>query len=1238
MKRFIYTFFILCGFPLIAGTIEGDIQCSETVSGQVYVGLFQPGVDQNYWVNRSAERDLGNINFPESTPPHYNFDESWITDGDGWHVVAFIDENSNGEPDPFEVMGMFGPFSVSGGYYNTGLIYMAGSGGGGDGFSFDFGLTSNGANVSNFNFPAGNQILVEMFIKIHFSDTFFDLFGVHSGGQDDWLLFTYENGGYYFEIEGVGSVTWNTSPAPNEWHHLAAEYDGGNLRIYFDGNVMATVPASASFPSTNNSLDVGWQMDGLGDVVRISNVARYTGNNFDPWSDAYVPDAETHLLWHCNEGSGSILNDESGNGFNGSGFGTGTWIDDEPVDGGGNFIFEPLSPICGSADNNPCNSANATMIEPMVDGDPESSAGLGGNPDFYYEFSLDNGEQIINVIKIENGFPISSGSDDPCYWMGEGTIEVWDNGSQDWMWVANIDNPTPDKIMEYNFAEVSTNQIRLNITQVGGNQNNSCHAEITEIKTGKYTDSGTGLWFTNYSSDYVDLEWNRWPDDDGEFYMYEIRRETFPGVAIPSSPIILSETNVNVLSWRDDDITPGNNYYYKLWMYESEGVHRYESVELMFVPPGSGDTGKIICDIHVNRAINGDVHLGLYYPGNSPDSGPPDEGPSPAGVNLAADGHWNYEFTNVPDGNGYAVAAFIDAVDSPNSGPENCDDGWDLMGLMENINVNSGSQENANVVMDECGGGGGADYPSISNFQITSGDAYVDGSSDIEISVELDANSGIDEAIIQYYTGEYDGSIIESNLAETGSTWTGSISAGNVTMEGLMTRIFAKSIDGDETTSDWYEIPVYFSEYIFNTIEAEEYLMVSFPGDLDNKNVKSVLENDLGSYDPTLWRSFSYNNSSESYDENTGSFTAGNAFWVISRESDVLYGGSGQVTALEEPYSITLDESWNMVGNPYAFDMNLSDHITSTGDVEMTLYGYDGNGYVSETEMLPGEGYWIWSYEDGATLDFNHTTSGGSQKQMTGGWAINLSAAINGFHDSENKLGTHPLALDERDLMDTHEPPVIGDYVQLAFVNNNWKDHGIYSKDIRKDGNAHYIWNVAVKSNISGQIVIDAIDVSFIPSEFDAVLVDLDNKIQHDLRLGNSYQYVSIGDEEAHNFQVFVGLPENISKSIENLGILPTEFSVAQNAPNPFNPVTAIRLQLVEDAIVSMKIFNILGEEVTILVNNEYINSGYHQIIWNGRDNASRQLPSGLYLYQTVMKNDQGKLLHINTKKMVLVK
>ncbi len=138
--------------------------------------------------------------------------------------------------------------------------------------------------------------------------------------------------------------------------------------------------------------------------------------------------------------------------------------------------------------------------------------------------------------------------------------------------------------------------------------------------------------------------------------------------------------------------------------------------------------------------------------------------------------------------------------------------------------------------------------------------------------MELNASSGISEAKLIYYLGGSYSSKPESALASGAGVWTGIIPAGEITMEGLMVQVFAKSNNNDETASGWYEIPVYFNTYTFSSIAAEQYAMVSFPGDLDNDGVKSVLENNLGSYDATKWRSFSYNYNSESYDENSGSF------------------------------------------------------------------------------------------------------------------------------------------------------------------------------------------------------------------------------------------------------------------------------------------------------------------------------------------------------------------------------
>ena len=78
---------------------------------------------------------------------------------------------------------------------------------------------------------------------------------------------------------------------------------------------------------------------------------------------------------------------------------------------------------------------------------------------------------------------------------------------------------------------------------------------------------------------------------------------------------------------------------------------------------------------------------------------------------------------------------------------------------------------------------------------------------------------------------------------------------------------------------------------------------------------------------------------------------------------------------------------------------------------------------------------------------------------------------------------------------------------------------------------------------------------------------------------------------------------------------LPTGFAMAQNYPNPFNAVTRIRYQLGERTAVSLRIVNLLGQEMAVLVN-EVQRAGEHSVVWNGMTHAGVQAPSGIYLYQ----------------------
>lgn len=76
---------------------------------------------------------------------------------------------------------------------------------------------------------------------------------------------------------------------------------------------------------------------------------------------------------------------------------------------------------------------------------------------------------------------------------------------------------------------------------------------------------------------------------------------------------------------------------------------------------------------------------------------------------------------------------------------------------------------------------------------------------------------------------------------------------------------------------------------------------------------------------------------------------------------------------------------------------------------------------------------------------------------------------------------------------------------------------------------------------------------------------------------------------------------------------VPGNFALLPNFPNPFNPATAIQFTVPRLSKVAIKIFNLLGEEITTLVNGT-IEPGIHQVTWNALDGAAGNLSSGIYI------------------------
>jgi photosystem II stability/assembly factor-like uncharacterized protein len=80
---------------------------------------------------------------------------------------------------------------------------------------------------------------------------------------------------------------------------------------------------------------------------------------------------------------------------------------------------------------------------------------------------------------------------------------------------------------------------------------------------------------------------------------------------------------------------------------------------------------------------------------------------------------------------------------------------------------------------------------------------------------------------------------------------------------------------------------------------------------------------------------------------------------------------------------------------------------------------------------------------------------------------------------------------------------------------------------------------------------------------------------------------------------------------------VPLAFSLSQNYPNPFNPQTTIEYTIAATTPVKLKIYNLLGDEVKMLVDDTQ-HPGKYQIRWSGLSNVGTLVPSGLYVYQLI--------------------
>ena len=159
---------------------------------------------------------------------------------------------------------------------------------------------------------------------------------------------------------------------------------------------------------------------------------------------------------------------------------------------------------------------------------------------------------------------------------------------------------------------------------------------------------------------------------------------------------------------------------------------------------------------------------------------------------------------------------------------------------------------------------------------------------------------------------------------------------------------------------------------------------------------------------------------------------------------------------------------------------------------------------------------------------------------------------------------------------------------------------------------------VIINNNNPAQIIIPASSINAITFPGDTALLITKNNSPGTITIAlDSIQQIS--------FQSFVTAVTN------NNSILPKQFAVSQNYPNPFNPSTVINYALPKSSLVTIMIYNILGQEVRTLVKGE-LQAGNYTAQWNGDDNTGQSVASGVYIYRVTAGQ------YVKSLKMMLLK
>ena len=296
---------------------------------------------------------------------------------------------------------------------------------------------------------------------------------------------------------------------------------------------------------------------------------------------------------------------------------------------------------------------------------------------------------------------------------------------------------------------------------------------------------------------------------------------------------------------------------------------------------------------------------------------------------------------------------------------------------------------------------------------------------------------------------------------------------------------------------------------------------------------------------------------------------------------------------------------------PFIFAMPADTSLSSYG----ASVAVDGTGSY-ELQLIPGE-YIVGSfYFTNPNSDWNEN---GSENSNDMGFQLQF------FENSLTLESATVIQLNEGEIVDN----INFDFISSEFMGFNGQAGNIVMGEVTSDNDTNMEGTIISVVDVEGNVLSEQTvgqDQSFTITGL-AQNEDYTLKASHD-------EYGMIEKSFSSNSMVHIENVEfnlgALSSDEENLGF-PTAFSVNQNFPNPFNPVTTLEYSIPENMVVQVTIYDNMGRLVKNLFNASQ-RAGTNRIQWNATDNMNQPVPTGMYIYRIQAGNQ------VETNKMIYLK